>query len=142
MGSKQASFNKQILVVEDHLDSAELLEMVLSDEGYRVKCVYSGTAVLQFFSPLAVRKRKGSEDFDPDLILLDLRLPDMSGLEVVEGLRKLQVSYPPIILLSADSPKMLDEAIQCIGAKAVRKPFNFDELFSLVKATLEKNASN
>ncbi len=135
MGSKESVGGKQILVIEDHPESAELLKMILEDEGYRVKCVATGRAALQVFAP------DKTPAFNPDLTLLDLRLPDMSGLEFVEELRKNQSSIPPIIILSADPPYSLKEAARSIGALSVRKPFDFDELFSAIERSLIREAS-
>jgi len=135
MNSTKVPHDEQILVVEDHHDSAELLQMILENEGYRVHCVETGRDALQVLTPPSSRQ---SSEFHPDLILLDLRLPDMNGAEVVKELKKNQTEVPPVIILSADSPKSLKMAASSVGAVAIRKPFEFDNLFQEIEIALDK----
>jgi CheY-like chemotaxis protein len=126
---------KQILVVEDHPESVELLQMILEDEGYSVQSVETGRRAIQ-----AVSAQSSEEvpDPTPDLILLDLRLPDMTGVEVVRELQEKLPEVPPVVFLSADSPQSLKAAAHSVGAAAVRKPFNLDELFEVINSALAK----
>lgn len=126
---------KQILVVEDHPESVELLRIILEDEGYCVQSVVTGRRAIQ-----AVSAPSSDETTDPppDLILLDLRLPDMSGVDVIRELQENLPEVPPVIFLSADSPQSLKDAARSVGAEAVRKPFKFDELFEAIKRALAK----
>ena len=126
---------KQILVVEDHPESVELLRMILEDEGYRVQSVETGRRAIQ---TVAAPSSDETPDPTPDLILLDLRLPDMNGVEVVRELREQLPEVPPVVFLSADPPQSLKEAARSVGAASVRKPFNFDELFEAIKRALAK----
>jgi CheY-like chemotaxis protein len=125
--------HEQILVVEDHLELAELLQMILENEGYEVRCVETGLDALRVFIHLSEDE---NPEFHPDLILLDLRLPDMSGVEVVEELQKSQPAVPPVVFLSAESPHTLNLAANSVGATAVRKPFEFDDLFQAIEGAL------
>jgi two-component system OmpR family response regulator len=129
--------HEHILVVEDHYESAELLQMILENEGYRVRCVGTGRDALRLFTPPSA---KGSSEFHPDLILLDLRLPDMNGVEVVKELQKSAPTVPPVAFISADSPQSLQAAAHSVGAAAVRKPFEFDDLFQAIEGALAKAA--
>jgi CheY-like chemotaxis protein len=126
---------KQILVVEDHPESVELLRMILEDEGYSVQSVETGRRAIQAVSALSSDE---TPDPPPDLILLDLRLPDMTGVDVVRELQKNLPEVPPVVFLSADSPQSLKDAARSVGAAAVRKPFNLDELFEVIKRALAK----
>src|SRR5262245_5688426 len=127
---------KQILVVEDHPESAELLRMILEDEGYSVQSVETGRRAIQ-----AVSAPSSDEipDPPPDLILLDLRLPDMTGVDVVREMQENLPEVPPVIFLSADSPQSLKGAARSVGAASVRKPFDFDELFEAIMRALAKS---
>ena len=125
--------DKQILIVEDHPESEELLRMILEDEGYRVQSVETGCEAIR---KIVSASKNGSSAFRPDLILLDLRLPDMNGVDVIKELRKCQTEVPPVIFLSADPPKALSEAANSVGASAVRKPFEFDDLFRAIRIAL------
>lgn len=124
---------KQILIVEDHPESEELLRMILEDEGYSVQSVETGRHAIQTVAPESADE---SSEFHPDLILLDLRLPDMNGVDVVRELQKNLPEVPPVVFLSADAPNKLNEAANSVGATAIRKPFNFDELFQAIKRAL------
>jgi CheY-like chemotaxis protein len=133
MRDEKIQQGKRILVVEDHPESLELLQMMLEDEGYRVQSVETGRNAIE-----AVTSPPSDETPDPppDLILLDLRLPDMSGVDVVKALQENLSKVPPVVILSADPPQTLKEAARSVGATSVRKPFDFDELFQVIKRAL------
>jgi two-component system NtrC family response regulator len=124
---------KRILIVEDHLESEELLRMILEDEGYLVESVRTGQAAIQKIDSAS---KNDSSAYPLDLILLDLRLPDMNGVKVVRQLQESRVEVPPVIFLSADPLQSLTEAATSVGAGAVRKPFEFDELFQAIRSAL------
>jgi two-component system, sensor histidine kinase and response regulator len=135
MGNTTYSRHERILVVEDHPESAELLQMILENDGYEARCVNTGRDALRVF---AAQSADITSNWSPDLILLDLRLPDMSGLEVARELQKNQPSIPPVIFLSADSPQILRNVASSVGAAAIRKPFNFDDLYRAIEGELGK----
>ncbi len=68
---------RRVLVVDDNIDGAESLAMVLQFSGHEVRCVHDGLSGLS-----------AAEDFEPDLILLDIGLPGMDGFEVARQLRR------------------------------------------------------
>lgn len=93
--------DKRILIIEDEYDLAHALDEYLSDKGYEIEAVPSAEVGLS-----SVRKRV------PDLILLDLILPGMSGLkflEAIKGLREKE-TIPVIILSNIDNPDDLKKA--------------------------------
>ncbi|MBD1821128.1 response regulator [Cyanobacteria bacterium FACHB-DQ100] len=115
-----------ILVVDDLFDNVLLLQMLLEDEGYEVETAESGT--------LALEKIAANP---PDLLLLDVMMPDMNGYEVTRRIRE-NPALPdfPILLISAHEQ---DNAVQGLDLGAndfIRKPFDFDELFARVRAFL------
>src|SRR5262245_25843007 len=124
---------KRILVVEDHPESMELLRMILEDEGYSVLSVETGRHAIQ---ALLTQSSDKTPDPPPDLILLDLRLPDMNGVDVVRALQENLSEVPPVVLISAEPAQALKEAARSVGATSVRKPFEFDELFQAIKLAL------
>src|SRR5215813_8108636 len=107
MNETNSSPGKKALVVEDHCGTSEVLKMILESDEWQVKCVETGAEALRV---LAGRSASGAMNFDPDLMLLDLRLPDMRGVEVIERLQEQQVRIPPTVILSADSLPTLGEA--------------------------------
>jgi len=118
---------KHILVVEDESHLAIGIKYNLEAENYRVTTVGDGRSALQ------VLKDDGE---DIDLMILDLMLPGMSGYDVCESLRSMDIDMPVLILsartLSEDRTRGFD-----VGAdQYLNKPFELDELLSRVKNLL------
>ena len=120
--------NPEILAVDDTPDNLFLLEAMLGDpEPYRLTCVESGEAALEVVMAAP-----------PDLILLDVRMPGMSGYEVTRRIRQTEArSHIPILLITAD-----EQASEEIGEQAganglIRKPFEMDELIASIQSLLE-----
>ncbi len=82
---------KKILIVEDEEILAELFETVLKDAGYEVTVVYNGMSALEHL---------GSNT--PDLVTLDLKLPDINGLDILEKIREKSATTPKVIVCSGD----------------------------------------
>jgi DNA-binding response OmpR family regulator len=113
----------KILVVEDEAKVAEVLKRGLSEAGYEVEVAYDGQIGLR----MAI-----SGGFD--LILLDINLPMMNGLEVCKRLRE-KDEITPVLMLTALS--MSDDIVMGLDAGAddyLPKPFRFNELYARVKA--------
>ncbi len=121
--------NANILIVDDEPDISALLAYHLARESYRVRTAASGTEALS-----AVERER------PDLIVLDLMLPGMSGLEVLEELRgREEVREVPVILLTARR----EEADRIEGLRLgaddyVAKPFSPQELILRIAAVLRR----
>ncbi len=117
---------RTLLVVEDELPLAETLRFNLEREGYRVRTAEDGVEALSMASALR-----------PDLVLLDLMLPRLDGLEVLRGIR--EHSQAPVLLLTArtseaDRVKGLD-----LGADDyITKPFSLAELKARVRVHLRR----
>ena len=118
---------KRILVIEDERDIAELIRLHLEDLGMSVTVTGDGNTGL--------RKASGDEW---DLIILDLRLPGLDGLEICRRLRQNSSAVPVLILTSKSSE--LDRVVGLeIGADDyVTKPFSVLELIARVKAILRR----
>lgn len=117
---------KRILIIDDDIYIGNMLEEVLTKEGYQVLRAYSGTEALLVLS-----------SSKPDLILLDLMLPGLSGEEVLPRIREF-----PVIVLSAKAD--LDSKVNLLLGGAsdyVTKPFEIKELLARITAVLRKNAS-
>lgn len=118
--------SRKILVVEDNQDLAQLLAMHLRDTGYTVETVGEGTAALS--------KARGAYD----LVILDLMLPGMDGLEICRRLRAESV-FVPILMLTSKSSE-LDRVLGLeMGADDyLTKPFSIQELLARVKAIFRR----
>ncbi len=116
----------RLLIVEDDQDINEMLSSYLVTEGYEIDSAYNGQEALNKF-----------KDNTYDLIILDLMLPIISGLDVLKSVRK--TSQLPVIILSAKD-KDVDMAIGLsIGADDyVAKPFSMIEVVARIKAALRR----
>jgi DNA-binding response OmpR family regulator len=123
----RVAVQKRILVVEDESAIRQTLRYNLTREGYQVSEASTGTAALT-----AARREH------PDLILLDLMLPELNGLEVCRVLR--QEMTTPILILTAKGTE-LDKVVGLqIGADDyVTKPFSLNELMARVNALLRRS---
>ena len=116
-----------ILIVDDSTDNLQLLQFILETQGYKVGLANSGEQALE-----QVKKDH------PDLILLDVMMPQMNGYEVVERLRK-DKSLPliPVFLVTADKYISNNKAI-AVGANGlIYKPIDIDQLLLTVAQTLK-----
>jgi len=118
---------RRILVVEDDRDIAELVGLHLKDLGVEATLIHDGSAALE----LALKKPF-------DLVILDLMLPGMDGLEICRRLRA-QKNYTPILMLTARSADV-DRIVGLeLGADDyLTKPFSVRELIARVKALLRR----
>nr|WP_318539927.1 response regulator YycF [Terribacillus saccharophilus] len=120
--------NHKILVVDDEKPIADILKFNLEKEGYEVICAYDGDATVEL-----VRQE------NPDLILLDIMLPNKDGNEVCREVRK--THNMPIIMLTAKDAE-IDKVLGLeLGADDyVTKPFSNREVIARVKANLRRQA--
>ena len=126
---------KSILVVDDEDDTIELAKMVLEFEGYRVFSASNGQDAIDFLK---------HNDEKPDLILLDVLMPEIDGLEVCKWVKKQSnLKSIPILLFTAKVGRKDRIAGEEAGADAyINKPFSADDLLSLLKIHLENSNSN
>lgn len=118
---------KNILVVDDCEDNLLLMELLLQSEGYKVTSADSGMKGLAEIEKQA-----------PDLIILDLMMPDISGLEVIKRLKgKCHIVDIPIILLTANADFQLRD-VENIDALCY-KPFNIDYILGQIRSILTLN---
>jgi len=113
-----------ILVCDDNQDLREMVSFILHEDNFSVVETGRGQSVL----PLVIEHK-------PDVVLLDLRLPDMDGYEILTALKALpQESAPPVITFSAKSSGEDVEMARSLGASEfVEKPFTVDGLLFAVR---------
>lgn len=120
----------RILLVEDEASLSEPLTFLLEKEGYEVAVAADGQAALDSFTRA-----------EPDIILLDLMLPKVSGLEVCKRVRA--VSSVPIVMLTAkDTEVDIVVGLELGADDYVTKPYSTRELLARVKAVLRRRASD
>ncbi len=115
-----------ILVVDDELSMRELLELMLSREGYRVSTADSGKSAIRMFE---------KDRFD--LLLCDIRLGDITGIEVLKAARQRQPDMVVILISAYATTETAVEAMNLGAYDYVPKPFNNDELKQAVAKALE-----
>jgi len=121
--------SEKILVVDDEKDLVKLLEYNLEEAGFKVSCAYNGQEALNKANKVR-----------PDLIVLDLMLPDISGTEVCRRIRQNeQLKHTPVLMLTAKDTE-IDRVVGFeVGADDyVTKPFSVRELVLRVKAILRR----
>ena len=115
---------KHILIVDDDVHISNMLYEILKKENFRVSRAYSGTEALLFLS-----------NEKPDLILLDLMLPGLSGEEIIEKIKEI-----PVIVISAKDDVNDKVNLLMTGAcDYITKPFNTKELIARIKVQFRKN---
>jgi DNA-binding response OmpR family regulator len=117
----------RVLVIDDDTTFANLLTIRLESVGYEVEITTDGTTALQ-----------AATERHPDLVILDLRLPDMSGFDVCKELRRIFHPWEvPILMLSdVDQPIAQLRGFACGADAYLTKPFDSTELFKTVALLL------
>lgn len=119
----------QILLVDDEPSLIAVLEPVLEAAGHSVRIASDGTQALRM-----------AADLDPEVVLLDLGLPDIDGKDVLHALRA--TSAVPIIVISARHQEAEKIAALDLGADDyVNKPFEIGELMARIRAAIRRNSS-
>ncbi|MGM9594295.1 MAG: response regulator transcription factor [Candidatus Onthomonas sp.] len=121
----------RILIVEDEEKLARMLELELTYEGYQAEKAFDGPTGLE----MALSGRF-------DLVLLDIMLPRLSGMEVLRRLRREEQRYTPVLLLTARDAVMDKVSGLDAGAEDyITKPFAIEELLARIRASLRKTAA-
>jgi two-component system KDP operon response regulator KdpE len=114
----------KILVVDDEPPIRKLLRMGLSTQGYEILEAPNGKTALELLSQ------------KPDLVILDLGLPDIQGLELLRTMRARSESVPIVVLSSRGDEAGKVEALDLGADNYVTKPFGMDELLARMRAAL------
>lgn len=121
----------RILVADDDAGIRSLIIELFEDEGYEVDSAANGTAVVEALSSAG----------PPDLVLMDIRMPDLSGLEVLRTLGDKSNGPLPIIVMTAyGSASVAIDAIQSGAYDYVTKPFDLDDVLLRVQRYFERQA--
>ena len=119
---------KRILLVDDERQIVRMLRASLQSSGYEVESAQNGVEALALFGKRA-----------PDLIITDLAMPEMNGIELTREVRRM--AYTPILVLCVrDSDAMKIEALDEGADDYVTKPFNMSELLARVRVQLRRGS--
>ncbi|MCL6599689.1 response regulator [Alicyclobacillus macrosporangiidus] len=116
---------KKVLIVDDQFGIRVLLQEVLLQEGYQVFQAANGPAALEIV-----------KQESPDLILLDMKIPGMDGLEILRNLRKMGAETKVIMMTAYGELDLIQEAMEMGALAHFTKPFDIDELRQAVNAHL------
>lgn len=120
---------KRILVIDDEFQITRVLKRSLGAHRYDVRTAADGESGMDTFS-----------DFHPDLVITDLSMPGMSGIEVCKAIRR--TSDVPIIVLSVKGEEQTKvEALDAGADDFITKPFGMNELLARVRASLRRGPS-
>lgn len=118
----------QILAVDDDVIACQLLQEVLQKEGYRVRTATSGQEAIRL-----------AQDVPFDLAILDIRMPDISGIEVLKALKRLNAQMPVLMTTAYSSMQTAIEATRQGAYDYLSKPCKIEELTLTVKRALEQS---
>ncbi len=117
---------RKILVVDDEAQIIRVMRRILSAHNYDIRTAGDGKSALEVF-----------HDWQPDLVVTDLQMPNMSGLELCRKLG--EISDVPIIVLSVrDEEKTIVEALDAGADDYITKPFSTNELLARIRANLRR----
>ena len=117
-----------VLIVDDFVDTLALFDALLSEDGHRVRTAASGMRALELV-----------EEREPELVLLDVSMPQMDGGEVLQHLRKRRGGGPAVIMLTAAKrePHAIESGLRGGADAYLTKPIDSRELLARVRAALE-----
>ena len=116
---------KKILIVDDEKDTCEILAEILSDEGYETFSARSGRSAL-----VKVEKEK------PDLVLLDIKMPQMDGIEGLERIKKIDKGIAVIMITAYGALNTARGAMRLGAYDYITKPFDVNLIKGIVKEAL------
>ena len=115
---------KKILVVDDSSSNVLLLQSFLEDEGFEIQIANTGKDAITL-----------ATTFKPDMILLDLMMPGLSGIDVMDSID----ASIPVIMISANKDQHLVDEAKRHGIKSyIQKPIDFDEIIAEIEKYIAK----
>src|SRR6058998_2118904 len=120
----------RVLVVDDEPNITELVAMALRYEGFNVKTAATGRGALTAVT-----------QFAPSLVILDVMLPDIDGIEVLKRLNSAGAKVPIIFLTAKDATEDKVHGLTVGGDDYVTKPFSIEELVARVRVVLRRHGS-
>jgi len=123
---KKEFTNWKILLIDDEPKLLDLMKDVLEEEKYHVFCASSGSDGILL-----------NEQKNPDLILLDLRMPEMDGIETLRNIRKNDDKVRVVILTGYGCPDTIRDAADLNVSEYLSKPFENEDLVSIISKSLE-----
>ncbi len=120
----------RVLVVDDEVNIAELVAMALRYEGFEVRQAHAGEKAVST-----------AHDFRPDVVVLDMMLPDFDGLEVLRRMRLTDPAVPVLFLTARDSVEDRVAGLTAGGDDYVTKPFSLEEVVARLRGLMRRSGA-
>lgn len=117
----------KILLIEDNMSLASIIQIMLEDEGISVDCSNDGLKGLKLFK----------QNLDYDVVITDIKLPGLSGYEIFESIKKINDTIPIIIITAYGNIPDAVKAIKSGAFDYITKPFDNDEFLMVIKKAIE-----
>lgn len=118
----------KVLIVEDEVKVANFISKGLEEEGYTVEVAYDGKKGIELI-----------QGFTFDVVLLDLMIPEVDGLEVLKNIRARGIDTPVLIITAKSSKADVIKGLDTGSDDYLTKPFSFDELLARIRALLRRS---
>lgn len=113
---------KELLIVDDHQGIRLLLKEVFNKEGYLVHLATSGAEAIRLV-----------EKNNLHCVLLDMKIPDMNGLEIINRIKNIKCDLPIIMMSAFSEQTLIEKALEQGASSFFTKPFNIHDLITTVK---------
>jgi two-component system OmpR family response regulator len=120
----------RVLVVDDEVNIAELLQMALRYEGWEIETAFTGRTAVA-----------AAKDFAPDAIVLDMMLPDFDGMEVLRKVRAHSPEVPVLFLTARDAVEDRVAGLTAGGDDYVTKPFSLEEVVARLRGLMRRSGA-
>ncbi len=118
---------KKILIIDDEKPVRDVLNIALTEEGYLLSVAANGKQGLQIF-----------QEEEPDIVITDVMMPEMDGIEVTKKLKDASDNVDVIIMSGFGTEELVIEALRARASNYIKKPIAFDELFNILDAIIFK----
>jgi len=113
---------QKVLIVDDEVIVREILEKILKDKGFSVLMANDGHSAIEM-----------AKHNEIDIAIVDIRLPDINGVQVLEGIKNIKPRIKVIMMTAYETEELIRKAFQQGAQACLHKPFNVETLFKIFK---------
>ena len=123
-------YNGKVIICDDEVEILRYLSKILTAKGLEVEMFSSGTALMEYLD------NRGREE--SDLLLLDVKMPDLDGIEILQRIKRLKMEIPVVIMTAYASINSAIEAMKLGAYDYVTKPFPKEKIFGILDKVIER----